>query len=131
MPRVHGQRTGGQNLKKRKQKDLKAILALLFAQQFDDLEEKKKILTANGQSVVDVDNQINQKRIDAQKSFNALAAAEQKQFDDIQTQIKKDTFDEDQALQDQALKELLKVDTTVLIKGSRGSKMEEVVEAIK
>ncbi len=68
---------------------------------------KKAILENYGQSTVDVDKQINDKRIQAQQEFNKLSADQQKEFNDIQNQISQDTYNENADLFAQAGKELL------------------------
>ena len=60
---------------------------------------KRAILEEHGQSVVDVDNQINQKRIEAQNEFNAAMSDSMKELSAKQ--------DEEQKNEDDALSELI------------------------
>lgn len=53
------------------------------------LIQKRAILQQFGQSTVDVDNQINQKRIESQKDFNAKMSQVYKELEDAQTETAK------------------------------------------
>ena len=53
------------------------------------LIQKRAILQQFSQSTVDVDNQINQKRIESQKEFNTAMALVYKELEDAQTQTQK------------------------------------------